>query len=169
MKEWGITANYAYYDAKITNNPADTGAVGKRPVGVPSGSAPLWTTYTIGSGTLEGLGFGGGVTYRGEIYFDAHNTKIVPSYMIGDATLFYRASAFEARIDVTNVTDEIYYRNGVNAGALPVRIIYAIGGPTPGILSITGALIWFRKRRGGTKRSRKDHRLEPTIPLTQNS
>ncbi|HVZ40162.1 MAG TPA: PepSY-associated TM helix domain-containing protein [Candidatus Kapabacteria bacterium] len=32
-------------------------------------------------------------------------------------------------------------------GSLPVRIIYSLGGLTPGVLSITGAIMWLRKRR----------------------
>jgi iron complex outermembrane receptor protein len=118
-REWGITANYAYYDAKITNNPADTGAIGKRPVGVPGSSASVWTAYTIGSGTLEGLGFGAGITYRGDMFFDAHNTRTIPSFFTGDATIFYRMQLLEAQVNVTNVTDKQYFRNGVNAGLLP--------------------------------------------------
>ncbi len=33
-------------------------------------------------------------------------------------------------------------------GGLPVRLLYALLGLAPGVLSLTGALLWWRKRRG---------------------
>ncbi|MDB5034876.1 MAG: TonB-dependent siderophore receptor [Chlorobi bacterium] len=116
---WGFTANYAYYSAQITSNPADTGSVGKQPVGVPASSAGLWTSYRFTDGFLKGLGFGGGVTYRDEFFFDAHNTTTIPSYLTADATIFYRQGLYELQLNANNLTDAVYYRNGVNAGVLP--------------------------------------------------
>jgi iron complex outermembrane receptor protein len=119
FESWGITGNFAYSDAVLTSNPADTAAVGKRPVGVPQQSASLWSTYTFRSGMLEGFGIGGGLTYRDAIFLDAHNTRSLPSYVIADMTLLYRARSFEAQINIANIGDLVYYRNGVNSGALP--------------------------------------------------
>ncbi|MBS1911793.1 MAG: TonB-dependent receptor [Bacteroidetes bacterium] len=118
-ESWGITGNLAYYDAKITNNPADTGAVGKRPIGVPETSGSLWSTYAFKSGFAEGFGFGAGLTYRDAMYLDAHNTRSIDAYVTLDGTLFYRTRLVELQINLTNIGNMVYYRNGVNSGALP--------------------------------------------------
>jgi iron complex outermembrane receptor protein len=116
---WGVTANYSYNKAEITNNPADTGAIGKWPVGVPKQTAGLWTTYTIKEGMLDGLGFGGGLNFRDAMFLDAHNTRSIPSYVTEDVVIFYRRPMFELQLNITNIGDVAYFRNGVNNGALP--------------------------------------------------
>ena len=40
-------------------------------------------------------------------------------------------------------------------GSLPVKIIYSLGGLTPGILSITGIIMWQRKRRVARRSSER--------------
>ncbi len=118
-ESWGITANMAYYDAKITNNPADTGAIGKRPIGVPETSGSLWSTYAFRSGFADGFGFGAGLTYRDAMFLDAHNTRGIDSYVTIDGTLFYRTKLVEVQVNITNIGDITYYRNGSNGGGYP--------------------------------------------------
>lgn len=40
-------------------------------------------------------------------------------------------------------------------GALPIKILYSLGGLTPGLLSITGSILWWRKRRARPGRRRR--------------
>ncbi len=119
IKGWKLLANYANYDATLTNLPNDRTLEGNRSTGVPKDSASLWTTYEIQSGALKGFGMGGGLTYRNSIYLDQQNTREIPGYTTLDLVAFYRRDNFEAQLNFNNVTDVAYFRNGSNTGALP--------------------------------------------------
>ena len=119
---WYINANYAYQTAELINVPQAAGAIsvdGNRPVGIAPNSFNLWSTYEIQNGPLKGFGFGGGMNYRDSIFQNLQNTSIIPSYVTGDLVLFYNHDWFKAQINMRNITDEGYFRNGVNSGALP--------------------------------------------------
>ena len=120
VKGWNLYANYSYQDAKLVNVPGVTPAVnGNSPTGIPLHSAALWTTYELQEGPLKGFGLGGGLTYKGKVYINQNNTSQVPDYLIGDLVFFYHKDPWEAQINITNVGDATYFRNGVNSGALP--------------------------------------------------
>ena len=56
---WDIIANYAYIDARITQD--NTFVVNSRLDNVPLNQGSLWTTYFLQEGELKGLGFGVGM------------------------------------------------------------------------------------------------------------
>lgn len=114
-----VIANYTYQEAELTNIPADPTALGKIPQGVPAHSANLWTSYEIQGGPLQYVGAGVGVSYRDLIYADDQNLKKVPSYVTGDALLFYRPPGIEASLGVLNISDAEYFRYGLSRGAFP--------------------------------------------------
>jgi iron complex outermembrane receptor protein len=119
---WNLYANYSYQDAELVDVPVTgtTPAVnGNRPTGIPENSASFWSTYELQGGPLKGFGFGGGLTYRDTIFINQANTSEVPDYVTGDLVFFYRHDWLEAQLNITNVGDATYFRNGVNSGALP--------------------------------------------------
>lgn len=116
---WKFFFNYALYDAKLTKLPNTPLLEGNSPTGVPRNSAALWTTYEFKKGTLKGFGFGGGLTYRDDIFQDQANTRVIPGYTTLDLALFYRRENYEFQLNFNNITDTQYFRNGVNTGALP--------------------------------------------------
>ncbi len=61
---------------------------GERLDGAPQHSASLWTTYEIQRGSLQGLGFGGGITFVGEREAQLPNTIELSSYARTDAAIF---------------------------------------------------------------------------------
>ena len=83
---------YSYIDAEIGDD--SEGTQGNTPWGVPRHRASLWADYTIQSGLLEGLGFGGGVRYIGSSYGDDANSFEVPAVTLVDAALHYEWSNF---------------------------------------------------------------------------
>jgi iron complex outermembrane recepter protein len=119
IKGWNLRGNYSIVEAELTKLTSDVSAERNRPTGVPTQSASAWTTYEIQGGALKGLGFGGGATFKDSIFIDQRNTQTVPSYLTGDLVAFYRQDAFEIQLNVYNISDETYFRNGVNGGALP--------------------------------------------------
>ncbi|MFQ5881971.1 MAG: TonB-dependent siderophore receptor [Candidatus Methylomirabilales bacterium] len=117
---WQLSGNYAFLDAELTKlDPANKASEGNRPEGVQRHSAAFWTTYEIQSGPLRGLGFGGGLTFKGSVFNDRQNNQRIPSYTLGDLVLFYRRGLFEARVNFNNVTDTDYFTNGLFGSAAP--------------------------------------------------
>ena len=121
MPGWNLYANYSYQDAELVDVPVLTGpsVIGNRPTGIPADSASFWSTYELQEGPLKGFGFGGGLTYKGPIFINQTNTSEVPGYTTGDLVFFYHKDFWEAQLNITNVGDVTYFRNGVNSGALP--------------------------------------------------
>ncbi|WP_199553296.1 TonB-dependent siderophore receptor [Sandaracinobacteroides hominis] len=87
---FGVAAivTFTKLDGKITrsNTPAE---VDNRMAQVPDYMASAFLNYTVPSGALAGLGFGGGVRYTGTTYGDVANTLEIPSHTLFDALLRY--------------------------------------------------------------------------------
>jgi iron complex outermembrane receptor protein len=126
---WKLYGNYAYQDTELTKlSPTDQSAgKGHRATGVPEHSAGLWTTYELQSGALRGLGFGGGLTYKASVFRNTLNTEAIPAYVVGDLVVFYRRAPFEVQVNVNNVADTTYFRNGSNNGGLPGEPLAVLG------------------------------------------
>ena len=119
---WKMYSNYAFQQAKLVSvqQPAgNPGVDGNEPVGIPQHSLGMWSTYELQEGRLKGFGFGGGVTFKDSIFINLQNTSRIPSYVTGDLVFFYHQDRYEAQLNISNIGDAVYYRNGVNSGALP--------------------------------------------------
>lgn len=121
LQGWRVYANYSFQDARLVNVPVSSGPSvnGNRPTGVPVNLVNFWTTYEVPKGPLKGLGMGSGFTYKDSVFLNQQNTSLIPSYMTADLVLFYRKKWFEFQVNMKNLTDAVWYRNGVNSGALP--------------------------------------------------
>jgi iron complex outermembrane receptor protein len=86
---------------------------GRRPIySGPSDLFNVWATYTIKSGSLNGLGFGVGGNYVSELnVLDSQvtGTFTLPSYSIVNTTLFYDTQTVRVSLNVNNITDKEYY------------------------------------------------------------
>lgn len=102
---WNLRAAYAYVDAVVTQDPVN---VGKAPVTVPLNRASLWNDYTLQTGPLAGLQFGGGVRYVGATWGDDANTFKVGSATVLDALLAYTRDNWRLSLNVTNLADTRY-------------------------------------------------------------
>lgn len=113
-----LAANYALQDAELLSVPVAPGTPsveGNTPTGVPRHSASVWSAYEL----PFAMRIGAGLTYRDSIFFDQLNTQVIPSYVTADALLGVRLSKVDLQLNVRNLTDREYFRNGVNGGALP--------------------------------------------------
>ncbi|MET4114988.1 iron complex outermembrane receptor protein [Bradyrhizobium sp. JR1.5] len=102
---WNLRAAYAYIDATVTQDPVN---VGKAPVTVPLNRASLWNDYTLQTGPLAGLQFGGGLRYVGATWGDDANTFKVGSSTVLDALLAYTRDNWRLSLNVTNLADTRY-------------------------------------------------------------
>ena len=99
---WDVYAGAAAMDGKIVKATANQG---RTPLGVSDFIGNLWTVYRLGGGWEVG---GGIIANSGWWANDANNTKI-PSYAVLDATAAYVQKGYEIRLNVYNLTDEVYY------------------------------------------------------------
>ncbi|MEN9568592.1 MAG: hypothetical protein RLZZ69_3788, partial [Cyanobacteriota bacterium] len=104
MPGWDIIASYAFIDAEVTED-TDPELVGNKLLGIPENSASLWTTYRIQSGSLEGLGFGGGFNFVGERQGGLPNSFTADSYFVTNAALFYDRDNWKIQLNFDNLFD----------------------------------------------------------------
>jgi iron complex outermembrane receptor protein len=104
MPGWDIIASYAFIDAEVTED-TDPEFVGSKLIGIPENSASLWTTYRIQSGSLKGLGFGGGFNFVGERQGGLPNSFTADSYFLTNAALFYDRDNWKIQLNFDNLFD----------------------------------------------------------------
>ena len=100
---WNVIANYAYIDARVTQD--NLIPTGNGLTGIPEHSASLWTTYTLQQGDLAGLGFGLGLTYVDERPGDLENSFTLDDYLTTDAAVFYERDDFRLGLNFKNIFD----------------------------------------------------------------
>ncbi|NEQ42321.1 MAG: TonB-dependent receptor [Leptolyngbya sp. SIOISBB] len=103
---WQILANYAYTDARITQD--NQFATGNGLAGIPEHSANLWTTYTFQTGDLAGLGLGFGLNYVGDRPGDLNDSFQLDDYLVTNAALFYERDNWEMALNFKNLFDTDY-------------------------------------------------------------
>ncbi|MGH8614834.1 MAG: TonB-dependent siderophore receptor [Gammaproteobacteria bacterium] len=105
---WRLTANYAYIDAEITDDPSGV-TTGNRLAGVPEHSGGFFTTYEIQNGLLQGFGFGGGLFVSDRVELDDFGTAKLPGWEQLDAVLFYKRKHWVAQLNIKNLLDEEFF------------------------------------------------------------
>jgi catecholate siderophore receptor len=125
--EWQVLASFGYlHTRQISQNPLLNG---KRLVLAPEFSGSFWTTYAL----PRGITLGGGLRYMDEVFVNAPNTIVVPNYSLLDAMVEYDVNThLSLRLNVNNVTNELYIRNVNNNGGR-----YNPGTPRSAILTST--------------------------------
>ncbi|MDE1150242.1 MAG: TonB-dependent siderophore receptor [Azospirillaceae bacterium] len=108
MEGLNITGSVTIADLTVTKTTVAS-QLGRRPTAQPDRMAALWADYTIPSGPLAGLGWGGGVRYVGSTFADAANTIRVPDYAVVDAMVHYDRDRWRLALNATNLADKRYY------------------------------------------------------------
>lgn len=107
-RDFKVVASYTNYELFVSKD-LDQTLIGKVPTSRPRQVASLWTDYTIREGSLDGLGFGGGVRYVGSSFADNMNTLSVPAVVLGDLAVHYEwANQWRAAVNVVNIADTQY-------------------------------------------------------------
>ena len=117
-RRWHMTANATAQSARITDNPGNTAANGKRPQGVPARIAHVWTSYQLTGDAKGGIRLGGGAEYRSKMFGNITNTTSVPGYVTEEAVVSYTQPGWEVSAGVKNMTDKTYFVAANGAGAL---------------------------------------------------
>lgn len=120
VKGWSVLGTFTVQDAKFVTLLAPNASFQDHTVvGVSRTLSSLFTTYEFQQGMAKGFGLGGGVSYRSPYFLDIPNTQKVPDYILGDLVFFYRQGLYDIQINVYNVGNTDWFKNGVNGGALP--------------------------------------------------
>jgi iron complex outermembrane recepter protein len=104
---WNLIASYAYADGQITED--QRFAVGNRLVNLPRHAFSLWTTYTLQTGSLKGLGAGFGIYAQGDRPGNLENNFELPGYVRTDAAVFYRFQGWRVGINLQNLGNIRYF------------------------------------------------------------
>ncbi len=98
---------FTTYDLFISKD-ANPALLGLTPTNTPQQVGSVWGDYTFQEGPLRGFGFGGGVRYIGKSFANAANTLVVPSVVLGDASIHYEWQNWRAALNVINIADKTY-------------------------------------------------------------
>jgi iron complex outermembrane recepter protein len=135
---WNLIANYAYTDAKVTQDNRQE-IIGTREQ-APVHNANVWITYRLPAGVLKGLGAGVGGSYMADRYVLTQvrpGTNVtpatqgkIPNFQQLNAALYYSYQNWNVAINVDNLTDayNVYGSKGTSGG--PYETFFYM--PTPG-------------------------------------
>jgi len=140
---WDIIANYAYIDARVTQD--NFFQVGSRLPNASLNQGSVWTTYFFQEGLIKGFGAGIGMYAQGQRngIFQCQNPSDcqqqfqLPGFVRMDAALYYRKpeiftkTNLLAAINFTNLLDQRYF-----IGAQNFREIIYTGAP----LTVLGSI-----------------------------
>ncbi|MEO1254721.1 MAG: TonB-dependent receptor, partial [Bacteroidota bacterium] len=110
-----INAGYAYTDTEIRDFDSDevNENAGNRIRFAPDHLANVWINYQVQRGLLKGFGLSTGLNHTGENFTSAANTFALPAYTLLDGSVFYNFGKGEVRLNVNNITDEVYFRDAI--------------------------------------------------------
>jgi catecholate siderophore receptor len=108
---WELLASVAFLDSEqrsqnVANN-------GRQLTLTPKRSSSIWTTYRL----PRDFSVGGGIRHTDDVFINAANTIASPGYYLVDALAEYPVNShLSLRLNVYNLTDNVYIRNVNNNG-----------------------------------------------------
>lgn len=114
IDNWQFIFGYTHINARVlTSIPSQAFQVGRPLANVAKDAANLWTRYDW----ENGFGVGLGVTYTGPrqgiLPTDANDLKPLdlPSYLLVDAGIYYKAERFSVNLKLGNIFDKRYFES----------------------------------------------------------
>ncbi len=107
---WNIIGSVFINESAVTVGDENS-PVGNILINAPRSGASLWSTYEIQAGNLQGLGFGAGVLYVGDVQATLPNSFLIPAYLRTDAAIFYKRDNWKAALNFKNLFDVNSYSN----------------------------------------------------------
>ncbi len=121
---WKLRFSYAYQDAvhtkyvNVVTKKDDVNVLGKQVPGTSKNQFSLWTTYDFQAEQLQRFGIGAGLNYRDDFYADALNTNRAPGKTVVDMVAYFRQKQFEVQTNISNLTNQRWYRYATGDGAV---------------------------------------------------
>jgi len=111
IPQLSILASYSYNRAYITDSPI-AAEIGVQKPNAPNNTANVWLKYNFVSGTLKGLGIGGGSNYVDSRTLSQNLTQTIPSYTLFNAALYYNIGKVQVQFNMNNITDKKHWVGG---------------------------------------------------------
>lgn len=104
---WDVFAAFAFTDSEIKKGPPGIAVpLEGNSMMIPKRAGSIWTIYRLGGGWEVG----GGAFYSSDMEASLNGvTGELPSYTRWDATVAYVQKKYEVRLNLNNITDELYY------------------------------------------------------------
>lgn len=122
LPNWGLSANYSFNEAKITETKNDRERGLQKP-NTPKHSGGFWTKYMIPDGYLKGLGIGMGYNFVSERLGTVSRTAFpisLPAYGVADMAIYYKINNIQIQINANNFLNKTYWVGGYDAlGVFP--------------------------------------------------
>ncbi|WP_417625261.1 TonB-dependent siderophore receptor [Paremcibacter congregatus] len=113
---WYVLASYGYTDTEILHSD-DPELVGNPFINIPKHTAAFQTMYELDR--VDGLSFGGTLTYLGKRPGDDENSFSLPGYIRADVGIYYQLDAhMKINVLVQNLFNETYYSPGSFDGVI---------------------------------------------------
>lgn len=128
-----LIGTYAYTNAKVLEDVANPGNVGKRLPYAPVHQGSLWLKYDFNYGMFRGLSLGAGVYTAGKRFGDTENSYSDDAYARLDLMAAYKKKLGETtlttQLNINNVNDADYFnlrRRNSNLPAEPLTVMGSI-------------------------------------------
>lgn len=102
-----LYGDYTWSDSRVTRS-NDQASLDKQIPLLPRQQAAVGFDYTLSTGPLAGVGFGGGVRYVGAHYGDIYNQWRTPAYTLVDAVAHYDLPHWRLQVNASNLFDREY-------------------------------------------------------------
>lgn len=118
---WQVFGGYTYLYGRIESSPV-AGVEGSVQPNTPQNSFSAWTTYDLS----RHWQVGGGATYSSKVWLNNTATAYVPAYTRYDMTLAYQRRNWSLRMNLQNLSDELYYQAASGGRATPADGLRAL-------------------------------------------
>jgi iron complex outermembrane receptor protein len=118
VTNWQIQLGYAYSKAVISASITNPTTVGLDLANAPRKSGNLWTRYNFATGSLKGLGVGGGLVYVGQAWAGDPTTTVyynLSGYVRADTAIYYKWKKYDLSLNVQNLFDRRYISGAQSA------------------------------------------------------
>jgi catecholate siderophore receptor len=120
-ERWQVFAGYTHLRSEIVET-TTLSQLGKELLNTPNNAFSLWTTYDV----TPYLTVGGGAYYVDEMWANATNDAMVPSFWRFDAMAAYKITPQATlQLNLYNLTNEYYFAQVYNNWAVPAPGRYA--------------------------------------------
>lgn len=111
---WQVMGGYSRMNSKITAA-KEANTQDKELANTPHNMFSLWSTYQ----PIPHWELGGGLVYSSDRFVNNTNLVSIDGYTRYDATLAYRQTAYDVRLNLKNLSDEEYFEVASNGRATP--------------------------------------------------
>ena len=106
--EFSLLAAFSSQKVEVVKD-TNTALLNKQLFNVPKQSGRIAARYDVNGGSLDGLGFGLGLSYHDKLPGNSTNTYFTPAATVFDAQVSYRVGKGRYGINISNLSNRQYF------------------------------------------------------------